>query len=219
MKVCVLSANLGGFDFETKHIPQSVKCDYYMFTDKNFPPRSRAMTPRLQAKIPKCFGWQLVPGYDYYLWIDSNINFARKDAVKFFVDKCKGSDIAIFRHQRRPDIRQEYRYSRKGVKQGRLYLVGRYTNEYMREIYEIIKADKDYVDDFLVNGGVFIYKNVPKVRKALKEWWYFISRYAIQDQLSFAYVLKKARLKMKILNEDIYLSPYLSFQYHKIRKE
>lgn len=218
MSVCVLTANLGGFDFDVEHTAQSVKCDFVVFNDENFPPRSLAMTPRLQAKIPKFFGWQLAPGYDYYLWLDSNIKLAKEDSVKYFLDKCRAHDIVVFRHQRRPDIRQEYRYSRKGVKQGALYLVKRYKNEFMGDIYDIVKNDKHYVDDFLINGGVFMYQNNSRVQKALKEWWYFNSRYAIQDQLSFAYIIKKAGLKINILEEDIYTSPYLSFGYHKVRK-
>lgn len=218
MKLCVLSVNLGGFDFEKQHTPQSVPADYFTYTDENFPPRTRAMTSRLQAKIPKCFGWQLKPGYDRYLWLDGSVVMADKDTIKYFLTNLKGYDIVVFRHLKRPDIRQEFRYTRKGVKQGRLYLHGRYLNEQMADLYSVIWSDKDYVDDTLLLGGMFMYKNTRKVQKALKEWWYYISRYAIQDQLSFAYALRKGGLKIKIIEEDVYKLPYLSFKHHKIRK-
>ena len=71
MKVAVISANLGNFEkklwFKQKNIASAT---LIMFTDANFPPR-KSMSPRFQAKIPKCFGWQMLPGYDIYLWMDA----------------------------------------------------------------------------------------------------------------------------------------------------
>ncbi len=212
--ICVTTARLGGFDFDNKNVPQSIPAAYAEFTDENFPPRIKSMQPRLQAKIPKCFAWELIPGYDYYLWLDGNIVLNKPDSIQYFLDQCQEYDVVVFKHQKRPDIRQETRYTRKGVKQGRLYLTGRYKNEFYNDIYKIVQADKDYTDNLLVNGGVFMYKNIPKVQAVLKEWWYFITRYAIQDQLSFIYVLRKGDLKIKVIDEDVYSSPYLSFKGH-----
>ncbi len=216
MKIAVISANLGGFDLShSENIPQSIPCDYFMFTDENFPPRWNAMTPRLQAKIPKFFGWQLVPGYDYYLWIDGSATLASPDAVKFFYDHCLGYDIVVLQHPRRPDIRQEHRYTRKGVKQKADYLYERYLNEQFNELYDEIKTDKDFVDDSLFLGGMFMYRNTPEIQKMFKEWWYFVSRYAVQDQLSFPYVLKKSGVKVHVLPNYIKKEwPQLSFAKH-----
>ena len=212
--ICVTTARLGDFDFDNRNVPQSVPAAYAVFTDENFPPRIKSMQPRLQAKIPKCFAWELAPGYNYYLWLDGNIVLNKPDSLQYFLNRCEECDVVVFKHQKRPDIRQETRYTRKGVKQGRLYLTGRYKNEFYNDIYKIVQLDKSYKDDLLVNGGVFMYKNVPKVQSALKEWWYFITRYAIQDQLSFIYVLRKAGLIIKVIDVDIYSSPYLSFKGH-----
>lgn len=215
MKIAVISANLGGLDQSTEHVPQSIAYDYFMFTDKNFPPRFNAMTPRLQAKIPKFFGWQLAPGYDYYLWIDGNMTLSNSDSLKYFYDNCQGYDVVVLKHPVRPDIRQEVRYTRKGIKQQAMYMVKRYTNELLKEQYDAIRSDKDFVDDFLVNGGVLMYRNTPKVQRMLKEWWYHVSRYIVQDQISFPYVLKKSGVKINIRPDDIRHCLHVTIKRHK----
>lgn len=219
-RIAVISANLGGFDASNEEsVPQSMACDYFMFTDENFPPRFNAMTPRLQAKIPKFFGWQLVPGYDYYLWLDGNLALYNSDSLKYFYDNCQDHDIVVLKHPRRPNIRKEVRYVRMGIRQngknpGSRYVVARYANELFKEQHDEISADKNFKDDFLISGGAFMYKNTPEVHKMFKEWWYHVSRYIIQDQISFPYVLKKSGIKINI-RPDFDNYPCVVFKRHK----
>lgn len=161
------------------------------------------MTPRLQARIPKCFGWQMQPGYDVYMWIDGNLWLKDKDSLKRFVEALEGHDVVALRHHRRPNIRQEVRYIRKGINQQSHYIVRRYENELLAEEYASIQADKDYEDDLLLLSGAFMYRNTPEVQAALKEWWYHCSRYHIVDQIGFVYALKSAGLRIKVL-DDLY---------------
>ncbi len=214
-KIALISANMRGLDKVPEHVPQSIGYDNFMFTDDNFPPRFTAMTPRLQAKIPKFFAWQMVPNYEYYMWIDGNFSLSHTDSIKYFYDHCQGYDIVVLKHPSRPDIRQEARYIRKGLKQKARYIVSRYENELLKEQMEEIVADKDFVDDMLVTGGVFMYKNTPKVRQMLKEWWYHVSRYIIEDQISFPYVLKKSGIKINIRPDVFNDCVYLSHKGHK----
>lgn len=218
MKICVTTASLGGFDSINKSVEQTIPYDYYAFTDENFPPRFNAMTPRLQSKIPKMFSWQLKPDYDYYMWLDGNITFARPDSLEYFYNQCKDYDIVVFKHNSRPDIRQENRHTRKGVDQKAIYLYNRYRNEWYEELYKEIQKDKTYVDDYLVMGGAFMYKNTPKVQEMLKNWWYYNSRYVYQDQISLAYVIRKANLKVNILSDNMLKTPYLMFSRHRMKK-
>lgn len=218
-KVAVITANLGGFDKTAPHAPQSIGYDYFLFTDENFPPRFNAMTPRLQAKIPKFFGWQMVPNYDYYLWLDSTLSLSNPDSLKYFYDNCCDYDVVVLRHPSHPNVRQEARYTRKGVKQhgknlGSRYIMARYKNELIKEQMDEIEADKDFADDLLVCGGVFMYRNTPEVHKMLKEWWYHVSRYIIQDQISFPYVLKKSGLRVNVRPDKYNDCPYLKHKGH-----
>ena len=213
-RIALISANLGGFDKPKPHAPQSIGYDYFLFTDENFPPRFNAMTPRLQAKIPKFFGWQMVPGFDYYFWIDGNLVLSSPDALKYFFDSCQGYDIVVLKHPRRNNVKWEAGYLRRGLKQQSRYLTGRYENELLEQQMAEINSDKDFVDDLLVSGGIFMYRNTPEVQKMLKEWWYHVSRYLIMDQCSFSYVLKKSGLKINIRPDNIYDCPYLAGRSH-----
>lgn len=203
MDVCKVTASLGGIDGSDA-----------LFTDQNFPPR-KGLTPRLQSKIPKCFGWQMVPGYEYYLWIDGNIELS-EEAVKYFLKEIQGFDLLVLRHPDRPNIRQEVRYTRKGINQQSQYMLDRYNGELHAELYELIENDKDYVDDLLVIGGVFMYKNTPKVHQMLKEWFYYQCRYIVQDQLSFPYVIKKSGIKYKVLDHSFKDWDKIKIIKHKI---
>ncbi len=216
IRTAIISANLGGFDKDIDHEPQSLAHDYFCFTDTNFPPRFNSMTPRLQAKIPKCFGWQLQPDYDFYLWIDGNLRLSNSDALKYFYDNCE--DVVVLKHPKRDTVYWEYRYIWRGLNQktNSNYMVERYTNEFLDEQYEVIKNDKDFKDEGLVNAGIFMYRNTPEVQKMLKEWWYHISRYLIMDQLSWMYVLKKSGLKVKILPDVFNDCPWLENRRHRL---
>lgn len=213
-KIAMITANLGGFDKMEPHIKQSISYDYYLFTDENFLPRTGSMTPRLQAKIPKFFAWQMVPDYDYYFYLDANFVLTSPDSLKYFFDNCQNFDIVVLKHPRRNTVKWEARYLERGLQQGSRYIAGRYTGEFLSEQMAEINSDPYFVDDLLVNGGVFIYKNTPLVQKMLKEWWYFNSRYLVMDQCSFAYVLKKSGLKVNVLPDSYIDSPYLRHKGH-----
>jgi len=146
-RIAAVTADLRGFDKTMPHSPQSIDYDYFLFTDKNFPPRFNAMTPRLQAKIPKCFAWQMVPGYDYYLWTDGTLTLSHKDSLKHFLDNIEGHDLVALKHPRRHSIKQEIRHIGKGLRVQCDSFVVKYSNELLEEQYKAIEDDKDYVDE------------------------------------------------------------------------
>lgn len=218
MKICVISANLGGIDNPTIHVEQSIPYDYFLYTDENFPPRFNSFTPRLQAKIPKFFGWQLKPGYDYYVWLDSSISLDQPNTLEWLIRQCDSVEIATLKHDKRTTIESEYLRTKKGVREESMYYVTRYVNEWIDEQMAEIKADKNYVDDTLCAAGVFIYKNTPGIQGMLKEWWYHVSRYLNQDQLAFPFVLKNSGVKYKIIDEIYWNCKYIKHARHKLTK-
>lgn len=209
--IATIQASLGGMDNQVTHTPQTLPHDHFLFTDTELPPRFH---PRLQAKIPKMFAWQLKPNYEFYLWLDGNISLNHSQTLQYFYDQIQGNDIVVIRHHRRPNIRQEVRYLRKGLREQSRYLVNRYNNESWKEQYELIQADKEFVDDLLVIGGIFMYRNTPQVQQMMKEWWYQVSRYCVQDQISFPYVLKKSGIKIKVLDHDYTNWGYIKNERH-----
>jgi hypothetical protein len=195
-KIAVISASLGGFDKPVEHTNQLVKADYFMFTDENFPRRFNAMTPRLQAKIPKMFGWQLKPGYDYYLWLDGNLRLAHQESIQYFLDALENHDIAVLKHPDRDTVHWEYRYNWRALHSNAPsnYMKARYENEFLDEQMAVLDPN-----DQLVNGGVFMYRNTPAVWAMLKEWFYHVCRYQVNDQIPLPYVLKQSGLRANVL--------------------
>ena len=218
MKIAIISANLGSLDVVESHVPQSIEHDYYLFTDENFKPRNRSMSPRLQAKIPKFFGWQLKPGYDYYLWIDSNLNLTDPDSLKWLFDNIQNSDIVVLKHPKRNTIEWEARYIERGLEQQSIYLTKRYKNEDLPGQMKEMMSNKDFIDDMLVNAGVFLYRNTEAIHKMMKEWWYLTSRYTIMDQCAFAYVLKTSGVRVKVLPDVYNDCKYLKHKKHYFNK-
>ncbi len=214
-RIAIISANMGNFDPVVEPVAQSVQVDYYRFTDENFPRRFCAMTPRMQARIPKCFGWQMVPGYDYYLWIDSSLSIINSETVVWFLDKCKDVDAVFFRHPDRNNIREEADFIEKKIQSGNRYLSPRYTNESSREELSEIFSDPGFEDNLLIASGAFIYKLNDKTIAMMKEWWYHISRYHIVDQLGLPYAIYKAGCSINIIEEHYMYNPYIAYTRNK----
>jgi len=214
-KIAIITANMGNFDKNIDPVEQSVKADFFRFIDSNFPPRYQAMTSRFQARIPKMFGWQMAPGYDYYIWVDSSCAIENPDTVDWFMKQGSVTDLAVFKHPDRNTIQEEADFVKKKVGQKDRYLLSRYDNELIDEEMAEIKADKDYVDDKLFASTAFIYHNTPKVQAMMKEWWYHTSRYHIIDQLGFPYVLNKFKCTLNIIKEHYMHTPYLTYVRNK----
>lgn len=217
-RVALIQASLGGIDRLPASVPQSIDFDHFVFMDENFPPR-KALTPRMQAKIPKFFGWQLKPDYDFYIWLDGNISLAKPSTLQYFLEQIKDHDIVVLRHPSRPNIRQEVRYTRKGINQQSIYMVSRYNGEQHAELYDIIEHDPDYTDDLLAIGGIFMYRNTSKVQQMMKDWWYYVTRYIVNDQISFAYVMKKNDLKIKVLDHAYDEWDFIKYERHATRDQ
>jgi len=212
-KIAVISANTGNFDKPVPYVPQSVPYHFYLFDDHNFPVRTRSMIPRLQARIPKCFGWQMVPGYDYYLWVDSSCALLDPDSIKWFVEQLGDRDFAFFKHPHRNTIGEEAAYLKKRLAMPDTYITSRYAGELIDEqMAEINDPELP-----LYASTAFIYRNTYGVQKALKEWWYHISRYHIIDQLGLPYALKQSNFKegsdlygFNVIQENFMKIKYLS---------
>jgi hypothetical protein len=215
MSVAVVSANLGNFERPPTHVEQSVPTDFYMFTDENFPPRDRAMTPRLASKIPKMFSWQLVPGYDHYIWLDASLSLQHPDSVKWWIEQCEGVDAAFLRHPDRGSVEEEYEFIKAAVEAKHKYLWVRYANEFLEEQMEEIRSDPTFKDDCLLCGGAFIYRNCDTAKAALKEWWYQTSRFHLEEQISLPFALHRVGCSIRIIDENFQKMEWVTYTRKK----
>lgn len=211
MRVAVITANLGDFDPPVEWVEQSIPVDMFRLDDSNFPPRTNSMTPRLQARIPKMFGWQLRPGYDFYMWVDASCSMLHGDSAKWFLGQCEGYDCAFFLHPDRKTIREEADFIKSKIEEGNRYLSSRYAGEFLDEQVGAIEADTSYVDDRLYATTAFVYRNTHLVRQMLKEWFYHICRYHSVDQLAAPYVVRKSGVRVKEMKENYLKIPWLTY--------
>ena len=213
MKVGILTANLGGFDenFEPveQNVPNGIEVVFHKWTDINFPPIT-GLTPRFQYRIPKLFGWQMFPDCDFYLWLDGSMSLQHPNCLKWFIGQIEGNDMVLFRHPERSTIKSEVDFIEKKIKEGNKYLLSRYENGLGEECYGEIIKDGEFVDDQLFASTVFVYRNTRKVQKALKDWWFWQSRFWSCDQIPLPYVLWKNKIKIKTINENVFDFKYLT---------
>jgi hypothetical protein len=199
MRVAVVTANLGKFDKVVEYVPQSVPYDFHRFTDENFPPRLCSMTPRLQARIVKMFHWQMVPEYDYYIWVDSSFSLLHPDSVKWFLEQCEGVDIAVLKHPMRSTIREEADYIKARLVKRCKYVVPRYENELVDEHLKEVFSHPKFVDNHLYASTAFVWRNSRRLINMMREWWYFTSRYHTVDQLALPFVLWQFGAKVNVI--------------------
>lgn len=212
IKVAVLTASLGNFDKEVDHIKQNtvgVQVDFHRYTDKDFPPII-GMMPRMQYRIPKTHGWQMFPGYDYYLWLDGSLSLQHPDSVMWFLMKCVGHDMVLFRHPWRKTAQEECDHIEEKLLKNDKYITPRYKGGLHKEQLAECFEDPDFVDDRLYTSTAFMYANNEKVREALKFWWYHGSRYFTCDQIVLPYVVWKGQLDVAVIEENQYKIPYVS---------
>lgn len=209
MRVALVSANLGRTEPPPAHAHQhGVDLVQLHFTDENFPPRTRSMTPRLQAKIPKMFAWQMAPGFDAYIWLDATFTLLREDAALWFLDQLGQNEIAVFRHPNRSTIQEEAAQIRKKLAQRDAYHVSRYAGELLNEQVDAILSDPTYTDDHLFAAGAFVYRPTTRLRNMMKEWWYHTSRYHVIDQIAFPYAIHASGVVPVVIPDDIYRCAY-----------
>lgn len=214
MKLAILSANLNNFDKVVKPVEQDLphgidQIDYHCFTDSDFPPIT-GLTPRLQYRIPKLFGWQMFPGYDYYIWLDGGCSFLREDCAEYYLKQLGDADFAFFEHPNRSTIRQEVDHIEDHLQKGKPYITSRYKNGLHKEQYADILLDESFVDDKLYASTTFIYRDSEEVRDMMRLWWLHQSRYFTCDQVVLPYVLWKQELVVKSFDQPLYKSGYMS---------
>lgn len=211
----MLTANLGGFDTPvdpvSQNMPGGFDTAFHRFTDDNFPPIT-GLTPRLQYRIPKLFGWQMYPGYDAYLWFDASMSLPNPESLWYFTMLLTNEnvDAVFFKHPWRKTIREEVEHIDIKLKEGNDYITSRYKNGFHNEQLEIIQLEQGYTDDHLYASNVFMYRNNDRMKEAMHFWWYYQSRYLTCDQVSLPYALYLAKAKVHVIQDDVFKSEYVS---------
>lgn len=213
-KILIVSANLGNFDKVIENVPQHLPDGFsivvHRFTDDNFPPRFNTMTPRLQARIPKMMAWQMLPDFDYYIWIDSSCYLSDQDSVEWFLNKLGSADMAVFKHPHRKTVQEEADYLIHRLDIKCRYITPRYENERIDDQLTVVDPNAE-----LYASTAFIYRNNAVMHDLMTIWWLHTSLYHSIDQLSLPTAIKHSGAKVSIVPNNYLKIPYLTYVRNK----
>jgi hypothetical protein len=218
MKIAILTANLGNFDTLVDPVRQVFPDDaekheviFHRFDDENFPPIT-GLSPRLQYRIPKLFGWQYFPSADVILWLDGSMSLAREDSLQCLIETLAYNDMLFFKHPWRKTIEQEVNHIEEKLQQGNPYITARYKNGLHLQQLGEIQQDPYYDDAKLYASNVFMYRNKPGVHRVMDMWWFYQSRYYTCDQVALPYAIHRSKqiLNLAEVTENIFKSKYIS---------
>jgi len=191
-------------------VTSDVRFQTQTFTDETMPPRVRAFTPRMQSRLPKILAFEVFPGFDVYIWADAAFQMRRKDSIKWLLDILRGHDAAFFPHPFRSSIQAEADFIREKLPSSRR-LIERYQNEDGDGLLASIKKDPAFVDNRLYAAGVFAYVKNARTCAMMRDWWYHVTRFHLNDQLSLPYVLWRHQIDVVPVTCDIYDCPFFTF--------
>lgn len=199
-KIAVISSS---FDTNELYNPTEFldKVDYHAFTDNpevednwirhHLPSFSviDEFSERRRAKLPKILPHLLVPGYEYYIWLDSTNKLA-VDPELIINRHLKNHDLACFLHTKRKCVYEEIK------------VCGQYQIETTQNLGGIAKFLLDR--KFPANAGLIentcrIQRNTDETRAMGLMWWELICKYSSRDQLSLPYVLYKLSIPVSVL--------------------
>lgn len=142
MKIAVISAVTGGMDQPKRLPPQSVKHQFFFFTDKDVPREYRHLDKRTQALYFKQQMHRAAPGFDVYIWLDGKIQIDRSDFISQCITALGNNDIAILKHGERDCVYDELNYILAKLDAGVPYFVARFYNRRYRLIEQGVELDK-----------------------------------------------------------------------------
>ena len=208
MKVLVISAAIGSKSTKSISEQSGHDVDFVFYNDDNYQLRKLSFTPRMNAKTFKMLAWELHPGYDMYIWMDSYFSMNRNDAVDWFVEKIGRKEALFFNHPNRSSIMDEANYMESEAARGNQHLKNRVDGEpVLKQVGMYLR--KGYVDDLLIAASSFCYKPTDAVKMALKDWYLNVCLYSIRDQISLPYVLKQHKINFELINENVFELRYL----------
>lgn len=181
MKIAVITAIFGGIDTPKPFPEQSVTCDYFCFTEANSPVPLPNLPDRLKAKYFKLQAHRVLPGYDYYIWIDGNIEVTSPDFVKTMIE-ATNSGIAIQRHHERETIEQEIDFI---LKSDNVYLTTRYGAQPLKQEYEYYLSRGMPPDAPLYSCNIFAFTRAGLF--FFDYWWSLVLQWSWFDQSAFSF--------------------------------
>lgn len=222
MKKVIYSALVGGYDNIIQ--PQIIAddYDYILFTDsisdnsrigiwqiRPIPYKNKDNTKK--SRWVKTHPNELLPEYDYSLYIDSNVIIDDKRFLEI-IDMliAKKIQLAGMDHEKRWCLYEE------GLEV--IYLRYDYILTICKEILHIKHSGFPPHNGLNENNCILRNHHNTDVHKMNLDWWYMIEKYSKRDQLSYRYVVWKNNLNVELILPEKCNSrnhPYLHCEKHK----
>lgn len=220
-RTAVVTAVAGGKDILRDPIIDTDSADFFAFSDRPLPHLRHwqvrtlpqwSMDPRFgarrNAKIPKVLPELLLPGYDFFIWIDGNIELMaspRDLCRQFLIDT--GADIAALPHRLRRCIYAESREVLR-LSLDHPYLVKAQMREYRHMAYG--QGLGLYELRFIVT------RNNESTRRLGLCWFEQICRFSSRDQLRFPVALAQSGARLEPIAPGHCLdNPYMRLRPHE----
>lgn len=144
---------------------------------------------RRDAKIYKVCPHLFLPGYDYYIWLDST-HILESDPDELIENYLKGSDIAVFKHPERDCVYEE----------------GELVKKIKFDYPNLIEEQLDFYRqmNYPENNGLYelpvrIQRNNGRTQQFGLMWWEQICMFSSRDQISFPFVCNQLNIKPNIM--------------------
>lgn len=220
-RIAVVTAVSGGKDILRAPVVDTGAADFIAFSDRPLPnlrgwevralpqwssdPRFGA---RRNAKLPKVLPHFLLPDYDFFVWIDGNIELtASPEALCDRFAVIPNADIAVFPHRTRRCIFAES----KAVLRRSLD-----HPELVKSQMRAYRLDGIRPDAGLFELGFIIQRNNETARALGLRWFEQICRYSSRDQLSFPVALAASGARLEPITPGHCLdNPYMRLRPHE----
>ena len=144
---------------------------------------------RRDAKIYKVCPHLFLPGYDYYIWMDST-HILEADPEELIEEYLKGSEIAVFQHPERDCVYEE----------------GNLVKQIGFDHANLIEDQLDFYRqmEYPEHNGLYelpvrIQKNNGRTQQLGLMWWEQICMFSSRDQISFPFVCSQLGIKPNII--------------------
>ncbi|HEX2853976.1 MAG TPA: glycosyltransferase domain-containing protein [Opitutaceae bacterium] len=158
------------------------------------------------AKVHKIVPHDLFEEYEYSIWIDGSViprpEFSPRDVIEKVL---RAHDLAVFKHRIRGCIYEEAQACIQAGKDNR-ETIERQMARYRQEGYPARNG--------LNECTILVRRHSPDVRRVCEAWHREIEAGSRRDQLSFNYVVHRARFEVGTLPGTILNNPYFTWHYH-----
>lgn len=215
----IYTASTGGYDDIVQPLYVCNQFDYILFSDcaksdkwgvwNVVAPKIDGLSPILLARYIKTHPHELLPQYDAWIWVDSNITFSDSFICYRFKNWYNSpAIIAACPHPATDDVYEHiYEMCCRGVEHDMACLRA------MRYLY-----DNKYPEHYgLSETGILFRKNVPQIATFDEKWWWHIQHISRRDQFSFNYVLYRMHIAWETIlpkDEPIAKSSHVIYGSH-----